>query len=158
MQPLTPKEIKYTPTGCRHIIILWTHSGCFHTHRTWNNCCYAGQGHLKDNTGVKNLLDYCASHLGVKLHCQASDIIFKCHSDASYPSKSKVCSRAAGYFYLGSENGDPTKPTKPILVLVTIIKNVMSAAFEAETAAGGYSSQELIGGNGPPTGMDNNRH
>ncbi len=56
------------------------------------------------------------------------------HTDASYPSKPGGKSRAAGHFYLLNCN-DKDFNNGAILTLSTIIKHIMSSAYEAKLAA-----------------------
>jgi predicted DNA-binding WGR domain protein len=60
----------------------------------------------------------------------------KIHSDASYLSASKSCSRVGGHFYLGN---DPTSPhpnmhNGAVLTVANILKHIISSAAEAELA------------------------
>jgi hypothetical protein len=60
---------------------------------------------------VNQLLDYMWTHPDAIIQYRASDMILNVHSDASYLSAPKSCSRAGGYFFLGSipQDGDPIK-------------------------------------------------
>ncbi len=48
---------------------------------------------------VNQFLDYMFTHADVIIWCHASDMILNVHSDASYLSAPKACSRAGGYFF-----------------------------------------------------------
>eukprot|EP00957_Ditylum_brightwellii_P123110 9386763-Ditylum_brightwellii.AAC.1 len=56
------------------------------------------------------------------------------HSDASYLSASKACSRAAGHLYLTNKDNKDLN-NGAILMLSTIIRHVVASASEAELAA-----------------------
>jgi len=60
---------------------------------------------------VSQFLDYMLKHPDAIIRYRASDMILNVHSDASYLSAPKVCSRAGGYFFLGSipHHTDPFK-------------------------------------------------
>ncbi len=51
---------------------------------------------------VNQFLDYMWTHPDVIIWYLASDMILNIHSDASYLSAPKACSRAGGYFFLSS--------------------------------------------------------
>jgi hypothetical protein len=57
---------------------------------------------------VNQLLDYMWTHPDAIIWYHASDMILNVHSDAVYLSAPKACSRAGGYFFLGSipQDGD----------------------------------------------------
>jgi hypothetical protein len=61
-------------------------------------------------------------------------MILAAHSDASYLSETKACSRAGGHFFL-TENNEVPRNNGAILTLAQIIKSVMSSAAEAELCA-----------------------
>jgi hypothetical protein len=67
----------------------------------------------------------------------ASDMILNVHADASYLSAPKACSRAGGYFFLGStpQNREPIKLNSTIDITCTILKVVAASAAEAELGA-----------------------
>jgi hypothetical protein len=75
---------------------------------------------------------------------RASDMILNVHSDASYLSAPKTCSRAGGYFFLGSipQDGDPIKLNGAIHITCTILKLVAASAAEAELGALFLNAQE----------------
>jgi hypothetical protein len=70
-------------------------------------------------------------------------MILAVHSNASYLSKSKACSRAGGQFFLSSNTQLPAN-NGSILNIAHIIKNVMSLATEAELAALYIMAQEAV--------------
>eukprot|EP00957_Ditylum_brightwellii_P060964 4628141-Ditylum_brightwellii.AAC.1 len=61
-------------------------------------------------------------------------MILTLHSDASYLSEKKACSRAAGHFYLRNKD-DKEFNNGAVLTLSTIIRHVVASASEAELAA-----------------------
>ena len=64
-------------------------------------------------------------------------MVLNIHSDASYLSEAKACSRAAGYFFLGSTPMDnqPIQLNGAIHCLCNFLKCVASSAAEAELGA-----------------------
>ena len=62
--------------------------------------------------------------------CQASDMILALHSDASYLSKPKACSRVSGHFFLSMNTVFP--PTIAPSITAQIIKHVLLAAVEVK--------------------------
>jgi hypothetical protein len=84
------------------------------------------------------------THPDVVIRYRASDMILNVHSDASYPSAPKACSRAGGYFFLGSlpRDRDPIKLNGAIHVSCTILKLVAASAAEAELGALFLNAQE----------------
>eukprot|EP00957_Ditylum_brightwellii_P187854 14302844-Ditylum_brightwellii.AAC.1 len=69
-------------------------------------------------------------------------MILRVHSDASYLSKPKACSRAGGHFYLG--NIQPHHMNGPVLVLSQILRNVMASVAEVELDALLENAKELV--------------
>eukprot|EP00957_Ditylum_brightwellii_P073612 5593841-Ditylum_brightwellii.AAC.1 len=69
-------------------------------------------------------------------------MILRVHSDASYLSKPKACSRAEGYFYLG--NIQPHHMNGLLLVLLQIMCNVMASTAEAELGALFKNAKEAV--------------
>ena len=67
------------------------------------------QAHPTENTRrkVKQLLDYATTHPDAIVTYRASNMILAGHSDASYLSESKACSRAGGHFFLASDTEYP---------------------------------------------------
>jgi hypothetical protein len=82
----------------------------------------------------KQFLDYVASQDKAILTYKASNIVLAIHSDASYLSKPKACSRAGGHMFMASNNKIP-KNNRAILNILQIIRAVMSSAAEAELGA-----------------------
>ncbi len=74
------------------------------------------------------------------LYC-VSDMILNAHSDVLYLSAPKACSRAGGYFFLGSipQDGDPIKLNGAIHITCT---SVAASAAEAELGALFQNTQE----------------
>jgi hypothetical protein len=83
---------------------------------------------------VKQFLDYMWTHSDAIIWYHASDMILNVHSDLSYLSASKACSRAGGYFFLGSipQDGDPNKLNGAIHITCAILKFVAASAAKAE--------------------------
>jgi hypothetical protein len=71
-------------------------------------------------------------------------MILNVHSDASYLSAPKACSRAGGYFILGSipQDGDPIELNGAIHITSTILKLVAASAAEADLGALFVNAQE----------------
>jgi hypothetical protein len=80
------------------------------------------------------LLDYLAMQEDAVLSYHAGDMVLAVHSNASYLSKPKACSRAGGHFFLSSDTTVPPN-NGAVLNIAHIIKNVMSLATKAELAA-----------------------
>ena len=82
------------------------------------------------------LLDYAATYPNAIIRYNASQMIIRINSDASYHSDPESRSRAGGHFFLGSKNhNDTSKNNGAIHTTCEIIKNVMSTASEAECGA-----------------------
>ncbi len=79
------------------------------------------------------LLDYLATQEDAVLSYHASDMVLAVHSNASYLSKPKACSRAGGHFVLSSNTTVPPN-NWAVLNIAHIIKNVTSSATKAELA------------------------
>ena len=82
----------------------------------------------------KQFLVYAATHQDAIITYHASDMVLVVHSDASYLSKPKACSRAGGHFFLSSDIANPIN-NGAVLNLVQLIKAVKSLAVEAELSA-----------------------
>jgi hypothetical protein len=93
---------------------------------------------------VNQFLDYMWTDLDAVIQYRASDMILNVHSDASYLSTPKACSRAGGFFFLGSlpHNGDPIKLNGAIHVSCNILKLVAASAAEAKLGALFLNAQE----------------
>ncbi len=93
---------------------------------------------------VDQFLDYMWTHPDAIIWCCASDMILNVHSDASYLSAPKACSRAGGYFFRGSipHNGDPIKLNGAIHITCAILKHVAASTAEAELGALCLNMQE----------------
>jgi hypothetical protein len=78
------------------------------------------------------LLDYCATNPNAILRFQASDMLLKGHSDASYLNASNARSRVGGHFYLGNHDTTPDVSNGAVLNPVGILRHVASSAAEAE--------------------------
>jgi hypothetical protein len=79
------------------------------------------------------LLDYLAMQEDTVLSYHASDMVLVVHSNASYLSEPKACSRAGGHFFLSSDTTMPPN-NGAVLNIAHIIKNIMSSATKAELA------------------------
>jgi hypothetical protein len=82
----------------------------------------------------KQFLDYAATHQDAILTYKRSDMVLIVHSDASYLSEPKACSRAGRHFFLSSDCDNPAN-NGAVLNLAQLIKAVMSSAVEAELGA-----------------------
>ena len=91
---------------------------------------------------IVKFLNYAATHPDAELLFKASDMVLWVDSDASYLSESKARSTCAGYHFLSDKPQDPTQPPQPhepepmhnapVHVMCNIMKEVVSAASEAE--------------------------
>ena len=79
------------------------------------------------------LLDYLATQEDAVLSYHASDMVLAVHSNVSYLSEPKACSRAGGHFFLSSDTTIPPN-NGAVLNIAHIIKNIMSSATKAELA------------------------
>ena len=79
----------------------------------------------------KLFLDYMASHEEDVLTYKASDMLLTVHSNASYLSEPKACSRAGGRMFMSANDNTPTN-NGAVLNISQIIRAVMSSAVEAE--------------------------
>jgi hypothetical protein len=75
-----------------------------------------------------------ASQEEAVLTYKASDMVLAIHSDASYLSEPKACSRAGGHMFMSANNDTPTN-NGAVLNILQIIQAVMSSAAEAELGA-----------------------
>jgi hypothetical protein len=93
---------------------------------------------------VNQFLDYMWTHLDAIIWYRASDMILNVHYDTSFLSAPKACSRAGGYFFLGSipQDGYPIKLNGAIHITCTILKLVAASAAEAELGALFLNAQE----------------
>jgi len=82
------------------------------------------------------LLDYVATYPDATIVYEPSDMMLQLHSDASWLSESESRSRAAAILFLVKKEslGDPDVINGCIDCYSTIIKSVVSSAFEAEYA------------------------
>ena len=86
---------------------------------------------------VHQLLGYMATHPKAIIRFHASDMILNIHSDASYCSAVRGCSREGGYFFLGSIllNGQTIILNVNIHITCAILKLVAASSAEAELGA-----------------------
>ena len=122
--------------------------------------------------GIVKLLNYAAAHPDAQLQYQASDMVLWIDSDASYLSEAKSRSTCAGYHFLLDRPTNPEQPPRPsdaepmhnapIYVMCNILKEVVSAASEAELAGLFHNGKEAcairtclaeLGHPQPPTPM-----
>eukprot|EP00804_Cyclotella_cryptica_P005371 CCRYP_017428-RA/>CCRYP_017428-RA protein AED:0.30 eAED:0.30 QI:0/0/0/1/1/1/2/0/492 len=80
---------------------------------------------------TSQLLDYLASQDDAVLMCNASKMILRVHSNASYFSEPNARSRAGGHFFL-STNASVPPNNEAILNIAHIIKHIMASATHAE--------------------------
>ena len=101
------------------------------------------KGNEETIKAMEHFLDYCATHPDATIRFQASEMVLKIHSDASYLSETEARSRAGGYFFLGN-NDDTIQNNGAIHVIAKIIKNVVSSAAEAEIAGIFMNAKEAV--------------
>jgi hypothetical protein len=98
---------------------------------------------------VDRFLQYASWWPDAKVVYHASDMRLMVESDASYLSEPESRSRAGGLFYLGNYAvGSDTARATPnggVEFLSTIIKSVVTSAFEAEYAALFLNGQTAVG-------------
>ncbi len=102
--------------------------------------------------GIVKLLNYVASNPDAELRYHASDMILWVDSDASYLSESKSRSTCAGYHFLSDKPSAPSQPphpndtepmhNAPVHVMCNIMKEIVSAASEAELAGLCHNGKE----------------
>jgi hypothetical protein len=89
------------------------------------------------------LLNYLAMQEDAVLSYHASNMVLAVHSNASYLSEPKACSRASGHFFLSSNTTVPPN-NGAVLNIAHIIKNVTSLATEAELAGLYIMAREAV--------------
>jgi hypothetical protein len=82
----------------------------------------------------KQFLDYMASQDKAVLTYKASNMVLAIHSNISYLSKPKACSRTGGHMFMAGRDDIPTN-NGAVLNILQIIQAVMSSAEEAELNA-----------------------
>ncbi len=92
------------------------------------------------------LLDYLAMHADAKIRFYESDMIMNIHSEASYLSERKACSRACGHFFMGSApiDGQPIKLNGSFCTNSVILQFVVTSAAKAELRALFHNCQDGI--------------
>ena len=90
-----------------------------------------------------HLLDHLATHEDSVLSYHASGIILAVHSNASYLSKPKTCSRVGGHFFLSNNITVPLN-NGVVLNIAHIIKHIMSSATKAELAGLYIMAREAV--------------
>jgi hypothetical protein len=83
------------------------------------------------------LLDYLSFNSDAKVRYHASDMVLNIHSDASYLTEVKACSRLCGHFFMGWTpiNGKPIKLNGAFHVSANVMQFVMASAAKAELGA-----------------------
>ena len=96
-------------------------------------------------------INYATTHPNAKISYTASDMILYIHSDASYLSEPRACSRACGHNFLSDKHPDMTTPPTnrprlngPIHSISQILSNVLGSAAEAEIGAAYINGQEAV--------------
>ena len=109
------------------------------------------KGTDKTYTNTLWLLNYAATHPNAMIRYTASDMILHIHSNASYLSKPRACSRAGGDYFLGDTHPDMSKPPTTRLRLngsirsiSRIMSNVMGSAAKAKIGAAYINGQEAV--------------
>ena len=82
----------------------------------------------------KLFLDYMASQEEAVLTYKASDMVLAIHSDASYLSEHKACSRTGGHMFMSANDDIPTN-NGVILNISQIIRAVMPSEAEVKLGA-----------------------
>ena len=95
---------------------------------------------------INHFLDYVATHPIVKLRYHKSKMVLHIHSDGLYLFVDKSKSRVGGYYFLSSNDSDPSKATKngAIHILCKILQNVIASAAETEIASAFENVKEAI--------------
>ena len=111
------------------------------------------QSQVTNNTYDETLwlLNYAATHPDATIRYSSSDMILHVHSDASYLSDPKACSRVGGHYFLISRSSNPSKPPPsppppngPLFTFSKIMHNVMGSASEAKIGATYLNGQESV--------------
>ena len=89
----------------------------------------------RTNEKLHQLLDYCATQPDATLQYNASDMILKIHSDASFGNEPGFRSRAGGHIFLGNKDAFHGPTNGAILNPTAIIRHVANSATEAEIGA-----------------------
>ena len=94
--------------------------------------------------GIVKVLSYAAAHPDAQIQHRASNMVLWIDSNASNLSEAKSRSTSAGYHFLSDRPADPARPPQPnniepmhnapVYVVCDIMKEVVSAASEAELA------------------------
>eukprot|EP00804_Cyclotella_cryptica_P004234 CCRYP_014561-RA/>CCRYP_014561-RA protein AED:0.46 eAED:0.44 QI:0/0/0/1/0/0/2/0/303 len=92
---------------------------------------------------IQQFLDYAMMHQDAMITYCTSNKILAVHSDASYLSETKACSRAGGHFFLSEDDPSPHN-NGAILTLTQIIKPVMSSAAEAALGTLYINAREAV--------------
>jgi hypothetical protein len=83
---------------------------------------------------VNQLLDHVATYPSNGVTFRASNMILAAHSDSSYLSETKSCSRAGAHIFLSNDDPIP-QYNGPVLSISAILRSVYGSVAEAELAA-----------------------
>ena len=100
------------------------------------------RGSSKTKKAIKHFLNYCATHPDAEILFRASGMILTGDSDEAYLVAPQAQSRAGGYHYCGSNNGNLWNG--PVLIIAKVLRNVMSSAAECEIGSLFLNAQELL--------------
>jgi hypothetical protein len=89
----------------------------------------------KTQVGIDQLLDNLETHPYTSIAYHASDMIMHIHSDGSYLSVSKVCSRLGGLFFCGDKPPKEDTLNGSILNVASVINTVVVSEAESEVGA-----------------------
>ena len=92
---------------------------------------------------VKHFLDCCATHPNAGMKFIASNLMASLRSDVPYLCEPNSKSRTEGHFYL-SKYKDIILNNRTVMTLSNIIKQVLSSASEAQTAAIFYKCKTAL--------------
>ena len=92
---------------------------------------------------VDQFLDYVASQKQAVLTYEASGMVLKVHSDASYLSESKARSRAGGHFFMSKDVSYPPN-NGSVLNIAQITKTIMYSVAETEIGAMYVNAREGV--------------
>jgi len=95
---------------------------------------------------IEQLLDYCHTYQDTIIRYYASDMVLHIDSDAAYLVAPKARSRISGFYKLSTHPSLCQTPPRngPIFVECKTLRQVVSSAAEAETAAIFYNARNAI--------------
>ena len=91
---------------------------------------------------IEHFLKYRATHPDAEILFRASDMILIGDSDGAYLVAAQAQSRAGGYHYCGSKDGNLWNG--PVLIIANVLRNVMSSAVECEIGSLFPNVQEIF--------------